>query len=110
MSTIATSVGKLVWHEQVSPDPKRAQDFYTELFGWGTEVFKPGELDYTMITSGGQSHGGISKALEGAPPPHWLSHVRVGSVEEAVQKAKSAGGKLAGGAFEVGEDGGVAAL
>ena len=35
MSTIATSVGKFVWHEQVSPEPKRAQDFYTQLFGWG---------------------------------------------------------------------------
>ena len=58
MSTIATSVGKFVWHEQVSPEPKRARDFYTQLFGWETEVFKvfkPGEIDYTMISSGGQT-------------------------------------------------------
>src|ERR671938_351331 len=77
VSTQATAVGQFVWHEQVSSDPKQAQDFYTELFGWGTEVFKPGEADYTMISSGGQSHGGFSTAMEGAPPPHWLSHVRV---------------------------------
>src|SRR6266511_2245368 len=68
MSTVATTVGKFVWHEQVSSDPKQAQDFYTQLFGWDTEVFKPGEADYTMISSGGQSHGGFGKAMEGASP------------------------------------------
>src|SRR2546421_10790674 len=82
VSTIASTVGKFVWHEQVSSDPGQAQAFYTQLFGWQTEVFKPGEADYTMISSGGQTHGGISKAMEGAPPPHWLSHVRVESVEQ----------------------------
>jgi predicted enzyme related to lactoylglutathione lyase len=110
MSTIATSVGKFVWHEQVSPDPKRAQDFYTRLFDWGTEVFKPGEIDYTMISSGGQTHGGISKAMEGAPPPHWLSHVRVENADETIEKAKSAGGKLAAGPFEMGDVGRIAIL
>lgn len=108
MSAIATTVGKFVWHEQVSPDPKQAQDFYTQLFGWDVEVFKPGEADYPMISSGGQSHGGFGKALEGAPPPHWLSHVRVESVEETVEKAKSAGGKLAAGPFEMAEVGRIA--
>ena len=33
MSTVESSVGKFVWHEQVSSDPKRAQDFYARLFG-----------------------------------------------------------------------------
>jgi uncharacterized protein len=110
VSTVAATVGKFVWHEQVSSDPKQAQDFYTQLLGWDTEVFKPGEVDYTMIASGGQSHGGFSKALEGAPPPHWLSHVRVENVDETVEKAKSAGGKLAAGPFEMGEVGRIAIL
>jgi predicted enzyme related to lactoylglutathione lyase len=110
MSTVASTVGKFVWHEQVSSDPKQAQDFYTQLFGWGTEVFKPGEFDYTMISSGGQNHGGISKAMEGAPPPHWLSHVRVENLEETIEKAKNAGGKLAAGPFEMGEVGRIAII
>src|SRR5438132_14389581 len=95
VSTVASTVGKFVWHEQVSFDPKQAQDFYTQLFGWGAEVFKPGEFDYTMITSGGQSHGGFGKAMEGAPPPHWLSHVRVENVDETMERVKMAGGKRA---------------
>ena len=105
MSTVATKVGKFVWHEQVSSDPKQAETFYTQLFGWGTEVFQPGEIDYTMIASGGQTHGGFSKAMEGAPPPHWLGHVRVEDLDKTIEKAKSAGGRLAAGPFEMSEVG-----
>ena len=110
MSTLATTVGKFVWHEHVSPDPKQAEAFYTELFGWGMEVFKPGEVDYPMISVRGQTHGGFSTAMEGAPPPHWLSHVRVEKLEETIEKAKSAGGDLAAGPFEMGEVGRIAII
>src|SRR5919201_2767891 len=92
VSTVASTVGKFVWHEQVSPDPKQAQDFYTHLFGWNTEVFKPGEFDYTMISSSGQAHGGFGKAMGGGPPPHWVSHIRVEKLEDTIEKANSAGG------------------
>src|SRR5919201_1576146 len=91
MSTVATTVGKFVWHEQVSSDPKQAQDFYTQLFGWETEVFKPGEIDYAMISSGGQMHGGFGKAMEGAPPPHWQPYVAVDDPDATVAKAKELG-------------------
>lgn len=110
MSTVATKVGKFVWHEQVSPDPTQAESFYTQLFGWGTEVFKPGEADYTMISAGGGSHGAFAKAMEGAPPPHWLGHVRVEKLEETIEKAKQAGGTLAAGPFEMGEVGRMAII
>jgi predicted enzyme related to lactoylglutathione lyase len=110
MTTTATAVGKFVWHEQVSSDPGQATDFYTELFGWGTELFKPGEMDYAMINANGQNHGGFGKAQEGAPPPHWLGHVQVDDVDETVEKAKAAGGKLAAGPFEMGEVGKMAII
>jgi len=110
VSTVASTVGKFVWHEQVSANPKQAQDFYTQLFGWDTEVFKPGEVDYAMISSGGQTHGGFGKAMEGAPPPHWLSHVRVENLDDTIEKAKGAGGKLAAGPFEMSEVGRMAII
>jgi len=84
VSTVVTRVGTFVWHEQVSSDPAKAKEFYGQLFGWGTEVFKPGEIDYQMISVGGKTHGGFSTAQEGAPPPHWLGHVRVENVEETI--------------------------
>src|SRR5437763_6541280 len=54
----ASRVGTFVWHENVSTDPKRAQGFYTQLFGWEIEVFKTGDFEDPMIYSGGQMHGG----------------------------------------------------
>ena len=108
MTTLAATAGKFVWHEQVSSDPGQAQDFYTQLFGWGTEVFKAGEVEYTMFSSGGQNHGGFGKAMEGAPPPHWLSHVAVENLEATIEKVKSAGGRLAAGPFEMSEVGRMA--
>ena len=101
MSTVTSKVGKFVWREQVSDDPEKAKDFYTELFGWGTETFQPGEVDYTMIAAGGTTHGGFGKAQEGAPPPHWLSHIHVENVDETIEKAKGAGGKVAFGPMEM---------
>jgi len=108
VSAVATTVGTFVWHEQVSPDPAQAQQFYSELFGWETEVFKPGDADYTMIASGGRMHGGFGMAMEGAPPPHWLGHVRVDGLEDAIERAQAAGGTVAAGPFEMSEVGHVA--
>jgi uncharacterized protein len=110
VSTVATRIGKFVWHEQVSGDPEQAQGFYTQLFGWGTEVFQAAEMDYTMISSGGQTHGGFGKAMEGAPPPHWLGHVGVENLDETIDKAKSAGGQLAAGPFDMEDIGRMAIL
>jgi predicted enzyme related to lactoylglutathione lyase len=102
MSTgVTTATGKFVWHEQVSDDPKQAQDFYTQLFGWELEQFKPGEVDYAMIASGGTTHGGFGKRMEQAPPPHWLGHVQVESVDRTIEKAKAAGGTVAFGPMDM---------
>jgi predicted enzyme related to lactoylglutathione lyase len=105
LTTTTSTIGKFVWHEQVSSDPAQAQEFYSQLFGWGTEVFKPGEVDYTMFSAGGQAHGGYGRAMEGAPPPHWLSHVRVEDLDVTIEKAKRAGGDLAAGPFDMSEVG-----
>jgi len=101
MSTVETKVGTFVWHEQVSSDPAQAKEFYGKLFGWGTEVFGPGEIDYQMISVDEKTHGGFSKAMEGAPPPHWLGHVQVENLDESVERATSAGGKLLAGPFDM---------
>src|SRR5262245_20595005 len=110
MSTVETRVGTFVWHEQVSADPAKAQEFYGQLFGWGTEVFGQGEMDYAMISVDGKTHGGYSTAMEGAPPPHWLGHVLVENVDETVEKAESAGGSKLAGPFDMEEVGRMAII
>lgn len=110
MSTgVQTLVGKFVWHDNVSTDVEKAKRFYTELLGWETEVWKPGEMDYPMIMAGGQMHGGFGPA-EGDVPSHWLGHVLVDNVDETAERAKSAGGKVVAGPFDIPEVGRMAAI
>ena len=57
MSTgVQTAIGRFVWHDHGSPDPAKATQFYSGLFGWEYETFKPGEMDYEMIKANGQTH------------------------------------------------------
>jgi uncharacterized protein len=105
----ASRIGTFVWHENVSTDPKRAQEFYTQLFGWGIEVFKSGDLEYPMISVDGQSHGGFPSVQPGTPS-HWVGNVAVESVDEAVEKVKSAGGNLIHGPEDIPDVGRFAVL
>jgi predicted enzyme related to lactoylglutathione lyase len=95
MSTVETAIGRIGWHELVTPDVQRAQAFYGELLGWETEVFKPGEVDYPMIKSGGQSHGGFLPGdRAGDAPPQWLAYVVVADAGTTAEQAKTAGGDV----------------
>lgn len=105
MSTQVTSrVGTFVWHENVSTDPARAQQFYTQLFGWGIEVFKTGDFEYPMIAVDRQMHGGFPPVREGTPA-HWAGNVAVESVDDTVEKVKSSGGTLHHGPADIPEVG-----
>ena len=105
MSTgVQTAVGKFVWHENNSTDPENARDFYTRLFGWETEVWKPGEMDYAMIKVGEQMHGGFNTA-QGDAPSHWLGHLLVEDVDETARRAEAADGKILAGPMDMPEIG-----
>jgi predicted enzyme related to lactoylglutathione lyase len=109
MSTVQTLVGKFVWHENYSNDPGSAQNFYNQLFGWETEVWKPGEADYGMIKAGDEAHGGIVKSPEGGSPG-WLASVLVEDVDETVTKAEAAGGQIVSAPTDVPEIGRIAVI
>jgi uncharacterized protein len=104
MSTLETQVGSVVWHEQVSGDPERAQSFYTELLGWEVENWKPGEADYPIIKANGQTHGGFTRA-QGDGPAGWIANVVVDDVDEAAARAESLGGTIVSGPTEMAEIG-----
>ena len=110
MSTqVTTRVGTFVWRENVTTDPARAQEFYTQLFGWGIEHFQAGEFDYPMIAVDGQMYGGFPTVPEGTPP-HWVGNVQVESVDDTIEKAKAAGGDLLVGPMDIPEVGRYAVL
>jgi hypothetical protein len=110
MSTsVGTAIGKFVWHDLMTTDVERATAFYTELLGWETEVWKPGEFDYPMIKADDQMHGGFG-AAQGGAPSHWLGHVLVEDVDAAVGRAEKAGGSVVAPAMDIPDVGRMAVL
>ena len=102
--------GKFVWHEQVSSDPGQAQDFYTQLFGWGTDVFKPGEVDYTMIASGGRTTAASARRwrVRRRRTGSATSVSRTSTRRSRRRRARAA--SVAAGPFDMGEVGRIAII
>jgi predicted enzyme related to lactoylglutathione lyase len=101
---IQTAVGRFVWHDLNSTNVDASKGFYTKLLGWDVEVWKPGEMDYPMISANGNMHGGFGDAQGGAPS-HWLGHVVVDDVDAAGKRAQSAGGSVITGPMDIPEVG-----
>ena len=92
---VPTRIGQFIWHDLLTTDVEQAQRFYTELLGWEIERWKPGELDYPMIRTGGERHGGFGPVEEGGSS-HWVGHVAVDDLEQACSAAERAGGTIRG--------------
>ncbi|NJL28000.1 MAG: hypothetical protein HC897_08910, partial [Thermoanaerobaculia bacterium] len=65
MSDVAR--GRFVWYDLMTPDPAGAEAFYTRLLGWGTEIWNPGAMPYTMFTNAGGAVGGHPRASPHKP-------------------------------------------
>jgi predicted enzyme related to lactoylglutathione lyase len=91
--------GLFVWFEHVSPDVKKAQAFYAEVFGWRVEPFPMGESKYDMIYTGDTMIGGYMPQTRG--PAHWISYVSVEDVDAAAKTAAASGGKVIEPPFDI---------
>jgi predicted enzyme related to lactoylglutathione lyase len=91
-----SNVGRFVWYELLTSDPKAAIAFYTETIGWKTQPWENG--DYTMWVGSQGPLGGTMKlppeAAKMGAPPHWQANVGVADVDAAVAKAKKLGAKV----------------
>jgi uncharacterized protein len=90
--------GRFTWYDLMTPDPAAAQQFYTQVVGWGTQKWDNPAMPYTMWTSGDAPLGGIMPMGEAEKaqgvPPHWLPYVGVEDVDAAAAEAKELGGKV----------------
>ena len=91
------------WHELATSDQHGALTFYSELFGWsrGPAHDMGPAGTYQLIEHGGEQVGGIYKVMDASKPPHWLTYIRVASVDKAAAAAKAAGGRVTQGPMEV---------
>lgn len=102
--------GTFSWAELATPDGAAAKAFYGRLFGWEYEDNEvPGDSGgiYSMAQRDGRYVGAIFQA---DPPPRWNSYITVEDVEQAVEKAREAGGEVHAGPFDVGGAGRMAVI
>lgn len=102
--------GAHCWADLTTTDPKKAADFYSQLFGWETEVSKNDPSGYLHILSQGNYIGGIPPVCEGQGPPHWLIYYQVSGIDTVVGRANSNGGKTYQPPFTVPDTGQIAVL
>jgi uncharacterized protein len=92
-ATRVNDPGCLTWNELHTPDPARALEFYTGLFGWGTEEMRGGDGPaYTIVKVGERTNGGVMAAQQGEPP-NWLPYFTVESRDRTASVATELGGR-----------------
>jgi predicted enzyme related to lactoylglutathione lyase len=93
---IAHVHGTLCWADLSTPDPKRASDFYSGLFGWQIFADPKDPSGYLHIKNGEHFIGGVPPAAHRQPgvPPHWMPYFQVDDVDATANKAKDMGAKL----------------
>jgi uncharacterized protein len=87
------SRGRFVWHDLMTSDPKKAQDFYKAVVGWGTQIWDEAGMNYAMWTANGTPIGGV---MDGPPniPPHWIAYITVPDTNASVEQIASLGGRV----------------
>jgi uncharacterized protein len=84
----------IVWFEIPADDIKRAQKFYSSLFGWKINPF-PTMEDYYHIDSGGADASPDGAIMKRMCPEHPVTnYVLVDSVVRASAKVEKLGGKV----------------
>lgn len=76
-----------------TPDLKKAQTFYSEMFGWQFTDHDMGPMGtYSTFGAGGGPGGGLYSMP--SAPTAWLAYVGVDDIDEATTKAKSLGAQV----------------
>lgn len=96
--------GKFVWFEHVSRDPKKAQAFYGDVFGWRVSPFPMGDVTYEMICTGDTVDtmiGGYAAPKRAGQPSQWISYVSVEGVDATAKAAIANGGNVVEAPFDI---------
>ncbi len=86
--------GQIVHVEYASKDPPATKKFFEEVFGWKfqSQPMPPGASYWTFEAPAGPA-GGLMETMEGRGPGT-LTYLLVESVDEAVKRIASHGGKI----------------
>jgi predicted enzyme related to lactoylglutathione lyase len=97
-----TMANPFVHVELNTNDVPKARKFYSALFDWKLEDVEMGPSgQYTMISPGQGTGGGILRHPDPESDSIWIAYVEVGDIQAATQKAKALGAQVMVDAREV---------
>ena len=85
--------GRFVWHDLMTTDAVKAQQFYCSMFDWQIQEVPMQGFTYRMIMAGPGPIGGIVEE-KNLPMPHWMPYVAVGDVDQAAAKVQQLEGSV----------------
>jgi predicted enzyme related to lactoylglutathione lyase len=94
---IVNEPGTLTWNELITNDVDRSIEFYTAVFGWGSETHGEGPGAYTEWQIGGRSIAGMMLKPPTMPaqvPPHWAVYFAVADTDLAAARVAELGGTV----------------
>ena len=102
---ILNEPGALCWSELTTRDPKRAEAFYTALFGWTAKHSAPSSvMEYTELHNQGKTGVGMMAMPAEMPahvPSYWMPYFQVGDCDGSANQAKGLGAKLMVGPHDI---------
>jgi predicted enzyme related to lactoylglutathione lyase len=93
-------MARVVSFELSSQDPKKAVEFYSNVFNWKVEA---AQYDYWPVTTGDDRHPGINGGISLGPidyPQGTRIQIEVESIDDTIKKALESGAELVRGKME----------
>ena len=87
------AAGTVCWTELATSDLKKAETFYSDVFGWTLKQSDIPDMDYTEFSNGSQPLGGMMKLMEHmvGVPSHWGIYFMVDDCDAMAAKATTLG-------------------
>lgn len=104
--------GMFCWQELMTYDTDKAARFYCDLFAWNADKKQVDGHEYTEFTNGNSSFAGMLQITPemGEMPPYWQTYFSIDNCDHAITVAKSKGGKVLHGPFDIPQVGRAAML
>jgi uncharacterized protein len=99
--------GEFCWNELVTPNVRKAKEFYGKVFDWEFEENKAGDIAITMIKSNKKLVGNIKakpqKEQNEETLSQWLAYILVENLEHSIERATKHGSTIIKPISQVGE-------
>ena len=91
----ASSAGRFVWQDLMTPDAAACRKFYGDLLGWHFQETTRNGKPYLIARLGGKPVAGIVEVKDPrVKDAGWLSYLSVDDIDRAVSRVTAAGGSV----------------